>query len=81
MEETSKILFPCASRLVFFQRGISLRNQLFVVLTRSKAWVSFNGVDEYPMCEEMRQVIKNGNTFTFNYKKPFGRVIGEEILT
>jgi superfamily I DNA and RNA helicase len=63
------------------ESSISLRNQLFVALTRSKAWVSLSGVDEYPMCEEMRQAIKNGNTFTFNYKKPLGRVIGEEILT
>lgn len=63
------------------ESSISLRNQLFVALTRSKAWVNLSGVKEYPMCEEMRQAIKNGNTFTFNYKKPLGRVIGEEILT
>ncbi|MBD2564839.1 MULTISPECIES: hypothetical protein [Nostoc] len=59
------------------ESSISLRNQLFVALTRSKAWVSLSGVGEYPMCEEMRQAIKNGNTFTFNYKKPLGQVIGE----
>nr|WP_322714607.1 NERD domain-containing protein [Nostoc sp. ChiSLP03a]MDZ8215860.1 NERD domain-containing protein [Nostoc sp. ChiSLP03a] len=63
------------------ESSISLRNQLFVALTRSKAWISLSGVGESPMCEEMRQAIKNGNTFTFNYKKPLGRVIGEEILT
>lgn len=61
------------------ESNISLRNQLFVALTRSKAWVSLSGVGEYPMCEEMRQVIKGGNSFTFTYKKPLARVIGEEI--
>ncbi|MDZ8104623.1 MAG: hypothetical protein RM338_03245 [Nostoc sp. DedQUE12a] len=37
---------------------MSLRNQLFVALTRVKAWVRLSGVSEYLMCEEIRQVIK-----------------------
>ncbi|MEH1778496.1 MAG: hypothetical protein V7K67_17480 [Nostoc sp.] len=52
-------------------------NSYIVALTGSKAWVRLSGVGEYPMCEEIRQVIKNGNTFTFTSKKTLGRVIGE----
>lgn len=63
------------------ESSISLRNQLFVALTRSKAWVNLSGVGEYPMCEELRQVIKNGSSFSFTYKKPLARIIGEDILT
>ncbi|MEH1940756.1 MAG: hypothetical protein V7L01_11115 [Nostoc sp.] len=33
------------------------------------------------MCEEIRQVINNGNTFTFTSKKTLEPVIGEEVLT
>lgn len=63
------------------ESSVSLRNQLFVALTRSKAWVNLSGVHEYPMCEEVRQVIKNDSSFSFTYKKPLARIIGEDILT
>ena len=29
----------------------------------------------------IQPVINNGNTCTFTYKKPLGRVIGEDLLT
>ena len=56
---------------------VSLRNQLFVALTRSRGWVSLSGVGDYPMYEEMQQVIESGDTFTFTYKRPLKRDIGE----
>lgn len=50
----------------------SLRNQLFIALTASKAWVRLSGVSKYLMCKEIRQFINNDDTFTFTYKKPLG---------
>lgn len=56
---------------------VSLRNQLFVALTRARGWVSLSGVGSYPMYEEMQRVIESEDTFTFTYKRPLKRDIGE----
>ena len=52
------------------ESNINLRNQLFVGLSRAKGWVSLSGTGNYPMYNEIQQVIESGDTFTFNYKKP-----------
>jgi len=49
------------------ESNIRLRNQLFIALTRTRAWVKLSGVGKYPMYEEMRRVIASGNTFTFTF--------------
>ena len=62
------------------EADISLRNQLFVALTRARGWVSLSGVGNYPMYAEMEQVIESKNTFNFVYKRPLKRDIGEDII-
>jgi len=57
---------------------VSLRNQLFVALTRARGWVSLSGVGNYEMYREMRQTIDSGNTLTFTYKSPLKRRLDEE---
>jgi superfamily I DNA and RNA helicase len=58
------------------ESNISLRNQVFVALTRSRAWVCLSGIknpetkQDYPLYDEMRQVISSGNTFTFKFQPP-----------
>lgn len=59
------------------EQDVNLRNQLFVALTRARGWVSLSGVGNYPMYEEMRQVMASGDTFKFTYKRPLKRNIGE----
>lgn len=59
------------------EQDVNLRNQLFVALTRARGWVSLSGVGNYPMYEEMRQVMESGDTFKFTYKRPLKRDIGE----
>jgi superfamily I DNA and RNA helicase len=59
------------------ESDVSLRNQLFVALTRARGWVSLSGVGSYPMYEEMQRVIESGDTFTFTYKRPLKRDIGD----
>ncbi len=50
------------------EANLSLRNQLFIALTRAKAWVNLSGVGKYVMYEELKQVIASGNTFTFTVR-------------
>ena len=56
---------------------VNLRNQLFVALTRARGWANLSGIGNYPLYEEMRQVMTSGDTFTFTYKRPPKRDIGE----
>lgn len=46
----------------------ALRNQLFVALTRSRGWVNLSGIGHYPMYDEVKKVIEQGNSFTFTIK-------------
>ncbi|MGK7876230.1 MAG: pentapeptide repeat-containing protein [Xenococcaceae cyanobacterium] len=57
------------------ESNIYLRNQLFVALTRARAWVKLSGIDAYPMYEEMHRVIQSGDTFTFTFRRPPKREI------
>lgn len=59
------------------ESDVSLRNQLFVGLTRARGWANLSGVGSYPFYEEMRRVIESKDTFTFTYKRPLKRDIGE----
>lgn len=52
------------------EHNFSLRNQLFVALTRSRGWVELSGVvGDYPFYDEVQQVINSGNRITFTIKK------------
>jgi superfamily I DNA and RNA helicase len=59
------------------ESDVNLRNQLFVALTRARGWANLSGVGNHPMYEEMQRVINSGDTFTFNYKRPPQRNIGD----
>jgi superfamily I DNA and RNA helicase len=59
------------------ESDVNLRNQLFIALTRARGWVNLSGVGNYIMYDEMRQVIASGDTFTFTYKRPPKRDIGD----
>jgi superfamily I DNA and RNA helicase len=60
--------------------NITLRNQVFVALTRSRGWAKLSGVGFYPMCDEMNRVISSGDTFNFTFKRPPRRDIGTELI-
>lgn len=63
------------------ESSISLRNQLFVALTRARGWAKLSGISDYPMYEEMKQVIASGDTFRFTFKQPPKRNVDEELRT
>ncbi|MBL1210334.1 pentapeptide repeat-containing protein [Geminocystis sp. GBBB08] len=51
------------------ESNISLRNQLFVALTRSKAWVNISGVGKYVMYDELKKVLTCDDSFTFTLRQ------------
>ena len=54
------------------ESNINLRNSLFVALTRARGWAVLSGIGDYPMYQEIKQVIKvaeSGEPFTFSYKR------------
>ncbi|WP_017654073.1 DEAD/DEAH box helicase [Fortiea contorta] len=59
------------------ESNVNFRNQLFVALTRARGWANLSGVGNYPMYEEMQRVMSSGDSFTFNYKRPPKRDIGD----
>lgn len=58
--------------------NIPLRNQLFVAITRARGWVSMSGVGDYPMYQEVKEVIDSNGTYTFTFKRPPTRDMGEK---
>jgi superfamily I DNA and RNA helicase len=63
-------------RIAENESKIKLRNAIFVALTRARGWAVLSGIGEYPMYDEMRQVIASGDSFTFTYRQP-SRNLGE----
>ena len=57
---------------------ITLRNQIFVALTRSRGWAHLSGVGNYPMFEEMREVMACGERLSFTFTRQPKRHIVEE---
>jgi superfamily I DNA and RNA helicase len=49
--------------------NLSLRNQLFIALTRAKAFVNISGIGNYLMYEEMRKVIASKDSFSRIYRQ------------
>ena len=50
------------------ESNIYLRNQLLVALTRARGWVNLSGIGDYPLYEEIKQVLASEDTFTFNWQ-------------
>jgi superfamily I DNA and RNA helicase len=57
------------------ESNIRLRNQLFIALTRTRAWVKLSGIGVYPMYEEIQRVIQSKDTFIFTFHRPPKREI------
>lgn len=60
------------------ESNISLRIQVFVGLTRSRAWATMTGVGSYPFFEEVKEVLESESTFTFTFKRPPKQDVREE---
>ncbi|HAZ43288.1 MAG TPA: DNA/RNA helicase [Cyanobacteria bacterium UBA11369] len=51
------------------ENNLTLRNQLFVALTRARGWVKLSGIGNYPMYEEIKKVLDSGDTFSFTFNR------------
>ncbi len=47
------------------ESNLVLRNQLFVALSRAKAWIRISGIGSYELYDEVRNVLNAGNSFEF----------------
>ena len=57
---------------------ITLRNQIFVALTRSRGWAHLSRVGEHPVFEEMRSVMACGERLSFAFTRPPKRQLVDE---
>jgi superfamily I DNA and RNA helicase len=73
--EADMIYIIGCDRVAENESNICLRNQLFIALTRSRAWVKLSGIGSYPMYEEIKRVIESKDTFTFIFQRPPKREI------
>jgi superfamily I DNA and RNA helicase len=49
------------------EADVNLRNQLFIALTRTRGLVKVSGINDYPLYNELRQIIQSGNSIRFTY--------------
>ena len=63
------------------ESNLALRNQLFVALTRTKAWANLSGIGSYPLYSEIHHVLESQDTFTFIFRRPSKREIGMTDVT
>ncbi|OKH26717.1 DNA/RNA helicase [Hydrococcus rivularis NIES-593] len=73
--EADMVYIVGCDRIAEDESNIYLRNQLFIALTRARAWVKLSGIGTYPMYEEIEQVIRSRDTFTFTFHHPPKREI------
>lgn len=65
------------------ESNLVLRNQLFVAMTRSMAWVHLSGLKDsstytdYLLYHEIRKVIDSGATLKFTYRRPPKRALAD----
>ena len=47
------------------ESNLTLRHQLFTALTRTRAWISISGIEDYALYRELTQLIESENKVTF----------------
>lgn len=74
-----------AEMLAQDEGNLSLRNQLFVAMSRASAWVHLSGIRcphsdaEYLFYDEIREAIAAGDTFEFVFRQLPKRVLGDRL--
>lgn len=63
--EAEMVYLVGLDHLAYNDNKISYRNQLFVGITRSKAWLDLSGIGKFPLYEEIQKVIDCHGEFTF----------------
>jgi uncharacterized protein YjbI with pentapeptide repeats len=84
-QEADRVYLVGLDLLAKDESNLALRNQLFVALTRTRAWANLSGIGSYPLYSEIGNVLHSRDTFTFIFRRPPKREIGmtgvAELLT
>ena len=60
--------------------NLSLRNQIFIAITRSRGWVELSGIGNYAFYQELKAVINHKEPVTLTYKPPQKReILGTDV--
>ena len=65
--EADMVYVVGCDRIAQDESNITLRNQLFVALTRTRGWANLSGIGKYPFYEEIKRVINSDGTFNFTF--------------
>ncbi|MBP0011930.1 MAG: pentapeptide repeat-containing protein [Roseofilum sp. SID3] len=63
--EADMVYAIALDRIAQDESNLSLRNHLFIALTRTRAWVTISGVGNYSLYQEFHQLLKPQNSLTF----------------
>ncbi len=62
------------------ESNLCLRNQLFIALTRSRGWVNISGIGNYPLYQELQNILKSGDSFSITFRYPQQReIVGTDV--
>ncbi|NEO28580.1 MAG: ATP-binding domain-containing protein, partial [Kamptonema sp. SIO4C4] len=72
-QEAAMVYVVGLDQVATAERELRLRNQLLVAFTRATGWLQVSGVGEYPLYEELREVLYRQDTFPLRLPPQFPR--------
>ncbi len=79
-QEADTVYVVGLDNLAKAERNPSLRNQLFVAMTRSRGWVKLSGIGNYPFYAEVRAVLASGSRFELTPQQRPQRDLGIGVV-
>lgn len=67
--EAEMVYLVGLDNIAYNESNLKFRNQLFVALTRTKAWLNLSGIGNFPFYEEVQKVRESQDRFTFTMSK------------
>jgi superfamily I DNA and RNA helicase len=64
--EAEMVYLVGLDNLAHDESNFNCRNQFFVAVTRSKAWLELSGIGDFSLYDEVRKVMNSRNKFIFN---------------
>ncbi|MEL6438164.1 MAG: pentapeptide repeat-containing protein [Cyanobacteria bacterium J06621_8] len=72
-QEADFIYLVGLDQIATAEANIYLRYQLYVALTRTRAWVNISGIGNYPLYQELSSLIENYHHLSFTLRPPVAR--------
>lgn len=67
-QEADSVYLVALDQIAQDESNLYLRNQLFIALTRTRAWVNISGIGDYLLYQELSQLINSKNQIQFTVK-------------